>query len=123
MEHPYKYPDEIIDTRINKLAKFQIPVKRSNLNEITALRQETALLIGKPIGQVYGLTRNWTKENLYLTLRLAKDFKNSAAGWWHLYKKNKYEYGRKRNNTKILKKNRAETRYENLRKQGQTTLC
>jgi hypothetical protein len=129
MDHPYKYPDEIVDTKIKGiqalLVKFSPskPIKGSKLNEITDLRNQIALLVGKPIGQIYGLTRNWSKENLYLTIRLSKDFKNPAAGWWVLYKKNKDEYGRKRNNKKLPKENRFSKRESYLKEQGQTTLC
>jgi hypothetical protein len=108
MDHPYKYADEVVNTKISSLNAFlgkfspSRPIIRTNLNEITDLRNKTALLIGKPIGQVYGLTRNWSKEQLRETLRLTQDFKNPSAGFWVLYKKNKTEYGKKKINRKRL---------------------
>lgn len=117
MEHEYLYKDEVIDTRIKtissflsglkaKLFKKDIPAKkRGGLNEITDLRAQTAKLIGKPMAQVYGLTRNWSKQELYMTLQDAKKFiKNPPACWWLIYKKKKAIYGRKKIHVRTIQK-------------------
>ena len=106
MEHEYLYADEILDTSIKQInvshikasLKKDIPIKkRGGLNEITDLRGQTAKFLGKDISQIYGLTRNWTARELYITLQDAKKFiKNPPACWWVIYKKKKTIYGKNR---------------------------
>lgn len=98
---------------LEKLPK-DIPTKkkRGGLNEITDLRLQTAKFLGITIGQVQGLTKNWSIHELFTTLKTAKGFtKNPQALWWVLYKKNKDNYGR--SNKKVLLKNREERGKEN----------
>lgn len=94
--------------------------KRGGLNEITELRYQTAKLLDKPIGQVNGLTKGWSKEELRDTLKICKSFINPPALWYKLYKKNKTIYGR--SNKKTLSNNRTERRTTNSEEAGQRTL-
>ena len=90
--------------RFQKLLSQDIPTKRSGLNEITDLRLKTAKLLDRPIEQVYGLTKNWSKEELYKTLRSAEQFINPPALWWKIYKEKRHIYGKeKRTNKKRLR--------------------
>lgn len=95
------------------LNKYKITTKkRGGLNEITDLRDRTAKLISKPIGQVMKLTKGWTEQELYTTLRSAESFnKNPPACWWCIYKQKKHIYGR--NNKETLLKDRKKGRKEN----------
>lgn len=116
MENQYLEEFELNATakNIKSIAsKYEIPKdikpkRRGGLNEITDLRDETAKMLEVPIGQIYGLTKGWSKDNLRDTLKICKNFINPGALWWKIYKEKKNEYGR--NNKKTLLKNREERR-------------
>jgi len=107
----------------NAFAEKKVPQykkKTGGLNEITELREKTAELLKISFEQVCGITRGWSKENLYTTLNQSLKFINPPALWWKIYneKKNTYKQSRK----KVLGKSREERRQSNQKEAGQKTL-
>jgi len=101
-----------------RFSKVSSKKKRGGLNEITLLRSETAKMLKVPIGQVYGLTRGWTKNEIRDTLKICTDFVNPPALFWKLYKENNQKYGRKQSNKRTLLKNRKKGRKEDCGKRN-----
>lgn len=85
----------------DNLERYRYMVKsptRANFgpnSPITEVRQDTAKLIGKPFEQVCGLTRGWSKDQVFgLYREVMADGKNPAALWWVLWKEKRKLYGK-----------------------------
>lgn len=84
--------------KISSIADRALPVvkvkKRGGLNEITDLRDKTAKMLNLKLGAIQGITKGWTKAQLYDTYHAAEQFINPPALWWCIYKKKKHLYGK-----------------------------
>jgi hypothetical protein len=105
--------------KISSLANRVLPTikvkKRGGLNHITDLREQTAKLLNVPKEQVMGITKGWSKEELYKTYHSAEQFINPPALWWTIYKQKKHIYG-KQTNAKMGSKGRISNKKENAQR-------
>jgi len=85
--------------KISSLADRVLPTvkvkKRGGLNEITDLREKTALMLNLKLGAIQGITKGWTKKQIYDTYHSAEQFINPPALWWCIYKQKKHIYGKR----------------------------
>jgi len=129
MEHPefIEKPDYSIQNISALLDRYKEMPKvqgRNWMNEITDLRQQTAQLIGKPVAQVFGLTRGWSSSQIYQVLKVAQSFTaNPGACWWVIWKQKNPIYGKSKKEIKDQRLQEIrERRWRKIKATGQQEL-